>query len=269
MHHISLEKRARLSSSAGTMAVALGVSLFAGQLVTTPAVASVTTGTAAAAAAVSVKPRIRVAASPRTIGWGSTSTVTARPVDPRTGRAVRSGSVRLQAYRGGAWRTWATKRVAARGYVSFSTGPRTTSIFRTQYTGAARYRWATSTTIRVIVRSSGARIIAEAQKHRGKAYRFGASGPRTFDCSGFTMYVYKTAAGKKLPHKADLQQRLGRRVSKANARLGDLVVVRSGSYGTHAGIYAGGGYMWASPRSGRTVDRQRIWTTSYVVQRLL
>ncbi|GIF10140.1 C40 family peptidase [Actinoplanes teichomyceticus] len=113
------------------------------------------------------------------------------------------------------------------------------------------------------------RVLSEAAKHKGKKYKFGAAGPKRFDCSGYTMYVYKKAAGKKLPHKAHLQQRYGKAVAKSNARPGDLIIIRKGARGTHAGIYAGGGKMWASPRTGKTVTKQKIWSKSYVVRRLV
>ncbi|MFD1374290.1 C40 family peptidase [Actinoplanes sichuanensis] len=113
------------------------------------------------------------------------------------------------------------------------------------------------------------RIMTEAAKHKGKKYKFGAAGPKRFDCSGYTMYVYKKAAGKKLPHKAHLQQRYGKAVAKSKARAGDLIVIRTGTKGTHAGIYAGGGKMWAAPRTGKTVTKQKIWTKNYVVRRLV
>ena len=82
------------------------------------------------------------------------------------------------------------------------------------------------------------------------------------------MYVYKKTTGKKLPHKAHSQQRYGKAVSKSKAKPGDLIVIRSGSRGTHAGIYAGGGKMWSSPRTGKTVSKQKIWSKNYVVRRL-
>ncbi|MFI1990960.1 C40 family peptidase [Actinoplanes sp. NPDC020271] len=118
-------------------------------------------------------------------------------------------------------------------------------------------------------RMAANRIMTEAAKHKGKQYKFGAAGPKRFDCSGYTMYVYKKAAGKKLPHKANLQQRYGKAVAKSQARPGDLIIIRSGTRGTHAGIYAGGGKMWAAPRTGKTVTKQKIWSTNYVVRRLV
>jgi cell wall-associated NlpC family hydrolase len=127
---------------------------------------------------------------------------------------------------------------------------------------------AKAVTVAVEARSAGGSVLAEATKHRGAPYLFGAAGPRRFDCSGFTLYVYRKTTGRKLPHKANLQQRYGKAVSKAKARPGDLVIIRRGSYGIHAGIYAGNGMMWSAPRTGKTVTKQKIWSRNYVVRRL-
>ena len=127
----------------------------------------------------------------------------------------------------------------------------------------------TATTVKAAAaKAVGVRVVTEAARHKGKRYKFGAVGPKRFDCSGFTLYVYKKTTGKKLPHKAHLQQRYGRAISKSKAKPGDLIVIRSGSRGTHAGIYAGGGKMWSAPRTGKTVSKQKIWSKNYVVRRL-
>ena len=77
-----------------------------------------------------------------------------------------------------------------------------------------------SGSIRITVKANGAKVLAEAKKHKGALYKFGAAGPKRFDCSGYTMYVYKKAAGKKLPHKANSQQKYGKAVSKGNKKAG-------------------------------------------------
>ncbi|BAL88100.1 hypothetical protein AMIS_28800 [Actinoplanes missouriensis 431] len=118
-------------------------------------------------------------------------------------------------------------------------------------------------------KAAGKRVVSEAARHKGKKYKFGAAGPKRFDCSGFTKYVYKKAAGKKLPHKANSQQRYGKAVAKSKKRPGDLIIIRKGTRGTHAGIYAGGGKMWSAPRTGKTVSKQKIWSKNYVVRRLV
>jgi cell wall-associated NlpC family hydrolase len=125
------------------------------------------------------------------------------------------------------------------------------------------------TVTKAAVANRRSKIIAEAKRHKGAPYVFGAAGPRTFDCSGYTMFVYRKAIGKSLPHKANLQQNYGTAVSKSNAQPGDLIIIRRGSYGYHAGIYAGHGKMWVAPRTGKTIALQKIWSSSYVVRRLV
>jgi len=220
-------------------------------------------------AATAVTPKLTMSVPKRTISWGSKVTITAKLINPRTGKAVTKGSIRLQAWRKGAFRTWQMKKLGAGGRLTFATSPQITGAFRVKYDGAAGYRPAAVKGVTVTVRASGAKILAEARKHKGKRYVFGTAGPKTFDCSGYTMYVYRKAAGKKLPHKANSQQKYGKGVAKGNKRVGDLIVFRSGSYGTHVAIYAGGGYMWAAPHSGTVVKKQKVYSSNYVVRRLV
>ena len=65
---------------------------------------------------------------------------------------------------------------------------------------------------------------------RAQTTRLPVVGLRT---QGDTQYVFRKTTGKKLPHKANAQQKHGKKISKGNKRIGDLIVVRSGSYGTH------------------------------------
>ncbi len=86
----------------------------------------------------------------------------------------------------------------------------------------------------------------------GRPYEWGAEGPRTFDCSGLTQYVFQRF-GVDLPRRAVNQSEVGdptRRLQR-----GDLVFFASDSKKrevTHVGIYEGGGRMIdASKRYGR------------------
>ncbi len=54
-------------------------------------------------------------------------------------------------------------------------------------------------------------LIEEAYKHIGTPYRYGARGPKAFDCSGFTSYVYRRF-GIALSHSSRDQARDGRAV---------------------------------------------------------
>ncbi len=105
------------------------------------------------------------------------------------------------------------------------------------------------------------KVLAEAKKHQGARYVFGAAGPNTFDCSGFTQYVYRKA-GKSIPRTASQQRRYLHVISKSQLKAGDLVFVRLGSGASHAAIYAGGGKWWEASRPGKPLGLDNAWTTN-------
>lgn len=66
-------------------------------------------------------------------------------------------------------------------------------------------------------------VIAYARTFTGVPYKLGASGPKQFDCSGFTRYVFKHF-GYELTQYSGAQFQQGREVpSYANLQKGDLV----------------------------------------------
>lgn len=75
----------------------------------------------------------------------------------------------------------------------------------------------------------------------GKPYKWGAEGPDSFDCSGFTQYVYKQAGGKNIPRVSRDQARHGTAVSRESYASGDLVYFDTDGDGevNHVGIYVG------------------------------
>jgi cell wall-associated NlpC family hydrolase len=101
--------------------------------------------------------------------------------------------------------------------------------------------------------------VAAAKK--GSPYKYGATGPNRFDCSGLTLYAYKKA-GKTLPRTAAQQYNKTRHISAGNRKAGDLVFFHSGSNVYHVGIYAGKNKIWHSPKTGDVVRLQKIWTKS-------
>jgi cell wall-associated NlpC family hydrolase len=101
-----------------------------------------------------------------------------------------------------------------------------------------------------------------AQTARGARYRYGATGPKSFDCSGYVGYVVRQATGKKLPRTASAMRKATKRISRSQARPGDLVFVHRGGRVSHVSIYAGAGAWWeaSNPRTG--VGLHRAWTSS-------
>jgi len=102
---------------------------------------------------------------------------------------------------------------------------------------------------------AGGGVLRTAASLSGIYYRWGGTTTSGFDCSGFTSYVFR-ANGKSLPRTAAAQQRATRRVSSPQP--GDLVFFGSPAY--HVGIYAGGGMMYDSPRTGRTTGLHKVWS---------
>lgn len=81
-------------------------------------------------------------------------------------------------------------------------------------------------------------LLKEANTHLGKRYVHGSKGPNTFDCSGFTSYVYKQF-GYKISPASRIQANDGVAVAPGDLRKGDLVFFtspRSGGGVGHVGI---------------------------------
>lgn len=77
-------------------------------------------------------------------------------------------------------------------------------------------------------------LLAEGRTHLGKRYVHGAKGPSTFDCSGFTSYVYKQF-GYNLSPASRMQYTQGTPVDRKDLRKGDLVFFTSRSSGKNVG----------------------------------
>ena len=111
-------------------------------------------------------------------------------------------------------------------------------------------------------------ILAEAMKHLGKPYAWGASGPNAFDCSGFTQYVY-ARIGISIPRDMPGQLRAGPAVGLRELAAGDLVFFSNTyQYGlSHNGIYIGGGKFIhsQSERAGVTISNMSdpYWSSRF------
>lgn len=66
------------------------------------------------------------------------------------------------------------------------------------------------------------RLADNAAKYLGTRYRYGSTGPKTFDCSGFIRYVFRQE-GINLPRTSRMQYREGEKVSRDQLRPGDLL----------------------------------------------
>ncbi|MCQ4040586.1 C40 family peptidase [Streptantibioticus rubrisoli] len=103
------------------------------------------------------------------------------------------------------------------------------------------------------------RALKIAASKQGSPYRWGATGPYSFDCSGLTSYAFRKA-GRILPRTAAAQYHRTRHISASARRPGDLVFFHHGGYVYHVGVYAGHNRIWHAPRTGTRVRLERIWT---------
>lgn len=108
--------------------------------------------------------------------------------------------------------------------------------------------------------SKGKKALAFAKRQLGDRYRYGASGPNSWDCSGLTQGAWRKA-GVKLPHSSRAQFRRGKKVSRSNLRKGDLVFFYSRP--SHVGIYAGNGKIIHASRPGKPVGYAKISSMPY------
>ncbi len=106
----------------------------------------------------------------------------------------------------------------------------------------------------------GEAIYQAALALQGTPYVYGGDTPAGFDCSGYVQYVF-AQFGVALPHSSGGQAARGKRISEADARPGDLVIMPG-----HDGFWAGPGLILHSPFKGSTVRIQEIWTSYYIVR---
>lgn len=109
-------------------------------------------------------------------------------------------------------------------------------------------------------------VIAEAKRQLGKPYEWGAAGPDSFDCSGFTQWAWR-AGGVNLPHYSGAQYSSTTHIPMSAIQPGDLIYYQDP--GTHVALYIGGGQIIHSPNSRSVVryDSLYYWDTAMMASR--
>lgn len=108
------------------------------------------------------------------------------------------------------------------------------------------------------------------KKYKGVQYRYGGTTSRGFDCSGFVQRAYMDAFHKNLPHTTKSMMKAGKKISKSQLKIGDLVFFHPTRKYYHVGIYMGNGiFMHASTSKGVMKSRLdlKYWKRSYVTAR--
>ena len=209
---------------------------------------------------------LRISA-PATAAAGTSARVYARLLDATGG--VPGARVVIQRQAPSGWVQVGTLTTGAGGRGSAAVRIGGTHHYRAYFGGAALRAAATSRAIVISAGSTlGERALAEVRRHKGAPYAWGATGPRTFDCSGLTVYVFRRL-GHPLPRTAAEQAHATRRVADSAKRPGDLIFTFHGSTIGHVGIYAGGSQMWAAVQTGDVVRLQSFSGRAYVVGRVV
>ena len=105
------------------------------------------------------------------------------------------------------------------------------------------------------VSATGNSIVDYAYQFLGIPYVWGGTSPSGFDCSGFTQYVFRNAAGVNLPRTTYEQINVGTPVAYSDLQPGDLVFPHTG----HVGIYVGNGQMIHAPSTGDVIKVSSVY----------
>jgi len=122
-------------------------------------------------------------------------------------------------------------------------------------------------------------LVDYAATFLGTPYRYGANGPKRFDCTGYTRYVFKKFGFTDLDRSARDQAHNGREVDISdfhNLQKGDILLLgsrRNPKVIGHVGIFIGLDTLHNDPKfihaSTHGVRYSSIYTESYYANRLL
>ncbi|MDN9834062.1 C40 family peptidase [Clostridioides difficile] len=104
------------------------------------------------------------------------------------------------------------------------------------------------------------KLINLAKSKLGCKYVYGATGPNTFDCSGFTQWCYKQI-GIKIPRTASAQSKAGKAVDlkdRSKWKAGDLLCRIGGGSSNHVVMYIGNNQIIHSPQTGDVVKIESV-----------
>lgn len=121
--------------------------------------------------------------------------------------------------------------------------------------GAVLFSTAPSTPAAASIATEAQQIVRIARAQTGEPWRYAASGPSSFDCSGLVLYAFRRAGDASVIRYPRLRSaraiylnfKARGLTSRTNPKVGDLVIWGGGS---HVGIYIGNGKAISTLRNG-------------------
>ena len=121
--------------------------------------------------------------------------------------------------------------------------------------GAVLFSTAPTTPAAASITTEAQQIVRIARAQPGDPWRYGATGPYAFDCSGLVAYAVKKAGDASVIRYPRIRSaralylnfKARGLASRTHPKVGDLVIWGSGS---HVGIYIGNGKAISTLRSG-------------------
>ncbi len=110
------------------------------------------------------------------------------------------------------------------------------------------------------------RISSHFKNWQGTPHKMGGLSKDGIDCSGFVFVTYRDVFGMRLPRSTDMLDDIGSEISLEQAKLGDLLIFKTGFKQKHVGIYMGNGqFIHASSSQGvvRSNVRSDYWADAY------
>ncbi len=118
-----------------------------------------------------------------------------------------------------------------------------------------------------------AALYNEYKQWKNTPYKYGGTSKSGIDCSSLVQQVYWDALRVSVPRTTILQSKIGYRIERENAKVGDLLLFKTGYNTRHSGIYLkDGDFINASSKHGVTLSnlnnpywRRKYWQTRRIL----
>jgi cell wall-associated NlpC family hydrolase len=105
---------------------------------------------------------------------------------------------------------------------------------------------------------------------QGTPYLWGGDSRNGVDCSAFMQVVFKDYFNKQIPRTTEQQMKVGKKIRKKWANIGDLVFFKTGSTTYHVGVMVDDRYfLHAGPSRGVMISdlEDSYWSARYLMAR--